>query len=118
MSTNSNIIIKHPDLTEYASIYCHWDGYLSHNGKILLENYKTHDQVVELVSLGDLSELHNTADECVSYHRWRGDAKNIRTGTVLSTHADQEYAYLFQDGKWFWLEGSKWVELTKQACKE
>ena len=38
MATRSCIGIKHGDVIK--SVYCHWDGYLDHNGKILLENYK------------------------------------------------------------------------------
>jgi len=38
------------------SVYCHWDGYLSNNGRILLENYDS-AQANNLVALGDISSL-------------------------------------------------------------
>jgi hypothetical protein len=38
-------------------IYSHWDGYPSHNGKILLENYKDEKKVRALVRLGSISVL-------------------------------------------------------------
>jgi hypothetical protein len=47
----------HGDLVK--SVYCHWDGYIAHNGKILNENY-TSAQANELVALGDLSSLRPT----------------------------------------------------------
>ena len=39
------------------SIYCHWDGYLSHNGRILEESYTDEAKIRELIALGDLSSL-------------------------------------------------------------
>ena len=43
MSTRSNIAIKRKNGT-VESIYCHWDGYLSYNGKILLKKLQKHRQ--------------------------------------------------------------------------
>ena len=69
---------------EVNAIYCHWDGYLEHNGKILAENYTTEAKVRELIALGDLSGLgetigsktdfNNAAEgQCVAYGRDRGE---------------------------------------------
>ena len=57
MGTRSRIGVMHGDLVK--SVYCHWDGYIAHNGKILNENY-TSAQANELVALGDLSSLRPT----------------------------------------------------------
>lgn len=38
MSTRSTIAIEHADGT-VKKVYCHYDGYISHNGKILAEQY-------------------------------------------------------------------------------
>jgi len=40
-----------------TSIYCHWDGYPSWNGRILLENYTDEQSVRKLMELGDMSIL-------------------------------------------------------------
>jgi hypothetical protein len=40
MGTRSTIAIQNADNT-VTGIYCHWDGYVEHNGKILNENYTT-----------------------------------------------------------------------------
>lgn len=56
MSTNSTISIQHKDGT-IEQIYCHYDGYLSHNGKILLDFYTDRSKVEELIKLGGLSVL-------------------------------------------------------------
>jgi len=54
MGTRSTIAIRNTDGT-FEAIYCHWDGYLSHNGRILEENYTTEEKVRELIALGDIS---------------------------------------------------------------
>jgi hypothetical protein len=38
------------------SVYCHWDGYLSHNGAVLQEHYDS-AKANHLVALGDISSL-------------------------------------------------------------
>jgi len=54
MGTRSRIGVMHGD--KCKSIYCHWDGYLSYNGKILQENYDS-PKANFLVALGDMSSL-------------------------------------------------------------
>lgn len=39
------------------TIYCHWDGYPSNNGRILLESYTLPEKVNALMDLGDISSL-------------------------------------------------------------
>lgn len=56
MGTRSNITVHRTD-GKWARIYCHWDGYISYNGKILFENYKTQKKNEQLVRLGYLSSL-------------------------------------------------------------
>jgi len=120
MSTNATIVVQRPGaiLPEFASIYTHWDGYPSHHGKILLENYDTYEKVLELIQLGGLSELHESPDACVSYHRWRGEDKDIHVSSNLNEHTDMEYAYLFRDGAWFYKYAGVFRPLTIEACQK
>ena len=39
MATRSTIAMKTPE-GKIRAIYCHWDGYPEHNGKMLLDNYQ------------------------------------------------------------------------------
>jgi hypothetical protein len=90
----------------YHTIYCHWDGYLSNNGRILKHHYDTEDKVRELIEQGDLSSLGNTIEETVSY-RDRGE-----TGTearefsylydIVDAYSDCEWVYIYEGstGKW------------------
>ena len=56
MGTRSDIIVHRKD-GKWARIYCHWDGYLEHNGRILFDHYTSQDKIEALVALGDLSSL-------------------------------------------------------------
>jgi len=56
MSTRSRIGMVQDD-GKVISIYCHWDGYPSNNGAILLKSYKDKEKVARLISLGDISSL-------------------------------------------------------------
>lgn len=56
MGTRSNIVVEHKD-GSFDMIYCHWDGYPSNNGRILLEHYQDPKKIAKLLALGDLSSL-------------------------------------------------------------
>jgi len=56
MGTRSTIALEYADGT-VEQVYCHWDGYLEHNGKILFENYSNPFILRDLIDLGDISSL-------------------------------------------------------------
>jgi hypothetical protein len=56
MATRSTIAIELPS-GKIKSVYCHWDGYLSYNGKILLEHYNDADKLLKLINKGSISSL-------------------------------------------------------------
>ena len=60
MGTRSVIAVMHGDVCK--SVYCHWDGYLEHNGRILLENYDS-AKANRLVAFGDISSLGTSLGE-------------------------------------------------------
>jgi len=112
MGTRSTIGIQNEDGT-VTGIYCHWDGYLSHNGRILAENYSDEAKVRELIGLGDISSLGaeiGTAHdfniippgECNAYARDRGerdvDARTCHNWRQFVAENGQEYDYLFTPG--------------------
>ena len=143
MGTRSSIIIANPK-GDFTGVYCHWDGYPSHNGRMLLEHYSTKGKARELVRLGALSSLgerakpinpaahsFNSKEEgtTVAYHRDRGepwaDVKPDTRETLseLVNLADQcwcEYVYLFWNGHWSYntisnaVEGEPWKPLTQE----
>ena len=60
MGTRSRIGVMHGD--KLKSVYCHWDGYLSNNGKILQNHYDS-AKANHLVSLGNISSLAESIGE-------------------------------------------------------
>ncbi len=112
MGTRSTIGIQNADGT-VTGIYCHWDGYLSHNGRILAENYTDEDKVRKLIGLGDISSLGphigNQHDfdnaptlSCNAYGRDRGEkdvaARTLHNWRQFCAENGQEYDYLFTPG--------------------
>jgi hypothetical protein len=64
MGTRSTIAVKHGD--RIKAVYCHWDGYIEHNGQILLKNYDS-TKANFLVALGDISSLRENIGEKHSF---------------------------------------------------
>ncbi len=56
MATRSTIALEFADGT-VGKVYCHWDGYLDNNGKLLLNNYSDPFKLCDLIDLGDISSL-------------------------------------------------------------
>ena len=111
MSTRSRIAIELPN-GKVKSIYCHNDGYLSHNGMLLEKHYTDRKKVNALIKLGDISslapELKPTGPHSfnkpeygvvVAYGRDRGElgvAANTHKDSDEFLHGDiEEYGYLF-----------------------
>ena len=57
MGTRSMIAIQNPYSKDVRAVYCHWDGYLEHNGAILNKHYASSSKVNNLIALGDISSL-------------------------------------------------------------
>jgi len=92
MATRSAIGIKHGD--RIKAIYCHWDGYLEHNGAILQEFYSNSVDVNKLISMGDVSSLGASVGERVDFgHRWSDD-EYIKFG---DTHAAPQCIFYSRD---------------------
>lgn len=130
MGTRSTIAIRNADGT-VTGIYCHWDGYFSHNGRILQDHYNTEDRVRELLALGFLSSLRPEIGEkhpfdtwsldkskidpkwdnwCKFYGRDRDeadqDAELFGSWNDLLNKQGQEYNYLFVPGEGWYVDYS------------
>ena len=130
MGTRSRIAVMHG--TVCKSIYCHWDGYLEHNGAILQEHYDS-SKANHLVALGDLSSLRAeigekhafsqfelpkeeveafktlTENMCTFYGRDRGEtgiefkvAQTFDEFLEQCNHCGAEYYYIMEDGQWYY----------------
>ena len=104
MATRSLIGIKLED-NIVKIIYCHWDGYPSHTGKLLIENYSTPATITELMELGDLSSLAESPDQCKAYHRDRNEPwgmvepRDINYSELVDVGYDYgvDYVYVYNE---------------------
>lgn len=124
MSTRSYICKENEDGT-YTGIYCHSDGYLEHNGAILIDGYNSRDRVEALLKLGNLSYLQPKLEPdpnfphsfdfdkrqegvTVAYGRDRGETgQEAQTIKLEDLNKDCwiEYSYIFtKDDKWKYFE--------------
>lgn len=113
MATRSRIGIENADGT-FTSIYCHWDGYPNHNGRILIEHYTDEAKIRQLMALGDLSTLGTEIGEkhdfnesnkrwCTAYGRDRGEenvSSMVHEDEAAFLACAEEYTYLFRNGEW------------------
>ena len=112
MATRS--VIAKLDDRGIQAIYCHNDGYLSNNGKILDQHYRDEDKVNELLAEGDISSLRDTIADTTFYARDRGEenkeATNLNNETKLLEFAfeqcDAEVVYMFAYGSWYVYDNS------------
>jgi hypothetical protein len=51
------IAIQNPYSKDIRAVYCHWDGYLEHNGSLLQKHYSASPKANNLIALGDISSL-------------------------------------------------------------
>ena len=115
MSTSSTISIQKHDET-VVSIHCQSDGYLARNGKLLLRNYTTYEEVEALIALGNLSALDIDIDSTLAYSRDMNESLKI-----FESYSDLEaykidnngtnYDYIFIDEVWYIRSDDQLVKL-------
>lgn len=126
MATRSTIAMKTD--TGYSYIYCHYDGYTEHNGRILLDHYTSEGKIQALIALGSLSYLaenvchlpdqaHSWASPapgvCVAYHRDRGDNLCVSDVQYLDEIDAEEYNYVWENGSWrLWKKHDEIVDIV------
>ena len=144
MGTRSTIALEFADGT-VQQVYCHWDGYLEHNGKMLLEHYSNPFVLRDLIDLGGLSSLRSTIgtkhkfssfelatkieqriheettkDMCTFYTRDRGEKLIVHKFNdfqdYLAHHQYEEYEYILRkDGNWYVKQHDNEYELLVPA---
>lgn len=87
MGTRSRIGIMHGD--NCKSVYCHWDGYLEHNGAILQENYDS-TKANFLVAHGDMSSLGRKIGEQHPFSKYELEKDNPDFDKLIALHEQAE----------------------------
>jgi hypothetical protein len=127
MGTRSTIALEYADGT-VEQVYCHWDGYLEHNGKILRDHYMNPFKVKQLLALGGFSSLTETVEgTAATAYTQRGEECRIEKFNdyedYAKNHQYEEYDYILRniDGKATWFvsdHDGAYVELTEAIMDE
>lgn len=140
MATRSTIAMEQPD-GRVMQVYCHWDGYLDNNGKILQEHYKDRAKILALMMLGSISSLRREIGQAhdfdarydredpkaqwtVAYGRDRGEKDTEASvfanyEAYVKDHQYEEYEYIYRlDGNWYVCQYGKGYQLLTAALEE
>lgn len=99
MSTRSAIIQKVAEGV-YRGVYCHFDGYLSHQGPILLKYYMKPLKVAQLIDMGQIRSIGELG-VAEPFDAIGIDIKYGRTSDeVASQIGHNGHVYVFEDGEW------------------
>ena len=113
MGTRSRIALQ-LDGDNLVSVYCHWDGYPTFNGKILRQYFNTRDKVSELIDGGDISslwsdstwDLKESRPNQTLYYSERGEDcpqqldYSITEFYERCNNCGAEYGYIFNNDNW------------------
>lgn len=108
-----------------TAIYCHFDGYPAHTGKVLIDNYITESQVDSLLAGGDMSSIGSVLDDCIFY-KDRGEEhteSRVYPAFEIFMRAGREvwaeYFYLFNHDFWgCWDADGERVDLSQVIMRE
>ena len=110
MSTRSMIAIQDADGACYA-IYCHFDGYVSHMGKMLTTYFNDDEKAADLVNEGELRSIDVSAENEVVLEHFEEDFEkreieyydNVVDMLNAFQNSDREYLYIWDDVIETWL---------------
>lgn len=138
MATRSMIAQMDDNGITAQAVYCHWDGYLENNGRILQDHYNS-VKTRELISLGDISSLREEigsahpfsrlecglnsdqweaqyGNQCTFYGRDRGESNTAASSySSLAELIDSaegcgaQFVYILLGEEWFYTQ-SQYVE--------
>jgi hypothetical protein len=129
MGTRSTIALEFADGT-VEQVYCHWDGYLDNNGRILQNHYMDPFKVKALVALGGFSSLRDTVEDTAeTAYTQRGEDLDINRYKNADEYfrecQQEEYDYILRnvDGVATWLvrcyaTNGQWVDMADAIAAE
>ena len=108
MGTSSMIGVYNKEDGSVTASYCHYDGYLAYNGRMLVENYNSKYDAEIVAKGGYISGLKE------DYLESRENAVHNDPAVVYDSvdvflkcgdkHAGAEYLYLFDGEVWFYAD--------------
>ena len=91
MATRSTIALEYADGTVHQ-VYCHWDGYLEHNGKILRDHYSNPFILRDLIDLGAVSSLRPMIGTKHAFSHFELRAEEVAGYKLLTENMTTFYA--------------------------
>jgi hypothetical protein len=91
MGTRSTIALEFADGT-VEQVYCHWDGYLEHNGKILQEHYSDPFKLRDLIDQGSISSLGKVVGNTHPFSPFEGETQKAQYEAAMAAGATTFYA--------------------------
>ena len=112
MSTRSMIAIQDADGACYA-IYCHFDGYVSHMGKMLTTYFNDDENAAELINNGELRSIDVSSEDenkvILEHFEEDFESREIEYYDTVEDmlnafqNSDREYLYIWDDVIETWL---------------
>ena len=90
MGTRSTIALEFADGT-VEQVYCHWDGYLDHNGRILQEHYSNPFVLRDLIDMGDISSLGKIVGTKHPFSPYEGETQKALYDAAMQAGATTFY---------------------------
>jgi hypothetical protein len=119
MGTRSRIGYELPDHS-VVSVYCHWDGYPEHNGRVLVEHYLNRDDVKELIDGGSMSSLRTVQLWVTAAVRDENNkiVENPDGSWVMSPTRDAQPLYHSERGEEISVQHTSFDEFISGDCGE
>jgi len=96
MATRSSINLFNKETGKIIGCYCHFDGYISHVGRLLKQNYTSDDQIKYLIYKGPIETLNTTIESSIFFI----DGVQHHEVTTTIEIPSYNYDYLFINGEW------------------
>jgi len=111
MATRSLICAKfnNPEFEPGVAVaYCHYDGYIDYNGKILVENYNSLEDAFALANIGYFSSLSENMEDNLNPEKHANECEpdffNSMAEVFEEAESDYgvEYVYYFDQYWYVW----------------
>jgi hypothetical protein len=133
MSTHASIWMKNSN-SKVSGIYCHFDGYLSHVGRILETYYADAEKAKALISLGNISYLGTTLKSKAGQDVDNNFNKTVDTDQYTLVYGErpseaddvesmmighrEEFNYFWNGNDWLFFDDVKWVYLRNVLIED
>lgn len=110
------LIARKINNNEYQVIYCHYDGYPSHTGKMLVDSFGSTAAVQRLMDGGDLKAI---ASNGTTIPLGGGSpARTLKAISDATNYADFIYIFDPSTQRWSVIEAGRWTTYLEAMNKE